>query len=1292
MSFTKSQELAINIRKKNILVSAAAGSGKTAVLTERVIKRILEKSLDLDRFLIVTFTKAAASEMKERIEIKLYNEIAKTNDALEIHYLQKQIGLLAKSSISTIHSFCARLIKIYFNELNLEPNMRTATEQEFLLIQNESINEVLEIAFEEGSSQFYNLCDMYGSVRGFDILAKMILDIYKFSQSIPFPKKWLNDKVNILLSGDNQIFVDSLTNEIEMEIDALKDSFIKAISLASLPDGPSHYLAGLESNYDNLCALKFDSLTDLVGGLISYKYESLSRKRPKCDENLRNTVKDISDSIKKKIEILQDNYRVIVDETILSKTKEIGLVLQELVRLVLSFDENYSQKKIEAGILDYNDLEHFAIKLLIEEKDGQMHYTSIAKELGQYYDEVYIDEYQDLNNVQATILEAIISNGSTSFMVGDIKQSIYKFRLSDPKIFLRKYATFYKVKEEVQLADLRISEELDVEEDVCINLSKNFRSRESVINGINLIFENLMTPEVGDLTYDDSHRLYVGNDYNMIVNADLPDSSIQKLDDSNSQKWNDANAPKWNESSAPKWNESSAQKLDESSAQKLDESSAQKLDESSAQKLDESSAQKLDESSAQKLDESSAQKLDESSAQKLDDSIAQKCELHILEFNNLDQSLDQSLDQVQDQAQDQDEDIDKSTAEAKMIAQIVKNILDGNSNPKIVYDNRLANYRPVEAKDIAILVRSKKISLTLEEELIKNGINAYAEVSKSFFEAREIEIMINLLKIIDNLNQDIPLISVLHSPLFRLDFNELTKIRTSSSNNSFYDACIAYLEQNENSDSKLAKFFASIKEFRKLSIMVNVSELINQIYSKTGYLRYVSMLDNGEVRAANLRILKQKAIDFEQNAKAGLFHFINFLDHLAKEDKSFEQAKLLSDQNNIVQIMSIHKSKGLEFPIVILANTHKAFNQKELTEHILFHHELGMAIKFRDSTNYIQYTTLPYLALKNKIKNENISEEMRILYVAMTRAKEKLIVTGVHSAFNQLIYSANFGDSADILTVRRQNSYLKWIALALCKSSEVIQNNFWSIKKWTLSDFNEEMGQNVEELSSTHILDQLLQSPAGPYSAEIFSKLNYIYPYQAETMWPQKVSVTELKDSLNQLHEAYVPKFISGKTVTGAVRGNIIHSVFEKLDYLKYFTKSDILANLKLLVAENKLPSEIFNIISIPRLVAFANSPLIVRMRNVDVSFKEQSFLLKLQTNEHGKLISGMIDAYFEENNKIILIDYKTDSIILNTEEEIIEKYKEQFKWYAHALEEIAQKPVSEKYIYLYGKNKFISL
>ncbi|OOB77616.1 MAG: helicase-exonuclease AddAB subunit AddA [Epulopiscium sp. Nuni2H_MBin003] len=1154
MPFTPTQQKAIDLRDKNILVSAAAGSGKTAVLTTRLVNRVLEL-VDIDKFLVVTFTDAAATEMKERIEAQLQEHLRDADDSLHAH-IEKQLTLLPTVSISTIHGFCYRLITVYFNELDLEPNMKISNEIEINLLKQEVMEQVIEEELDKASSEFYAVMDTYGDLRGTNTIVELLLSIYNFSRSIPFPEKWLDEK--LVCFCENKIYEQSILEGIKQEIDSLKDIITEAKNIANQPNGPVKYLTALEEDENMLSNINTDTL-EKVNKSISIKFATLNRKQdadPELKEKvqlLREVYKDHIKNIKSQCSMPTDNPR-------------LDNLIKEIIRLVNVFTKKYSDIKKDRGLLDFNDLEQYALKILVNENGNA---TEIAIELSKFYKEIYIDEYQDVNNVQETILKALTSKGATIFMVGDMKQSIYRFRLANPQIFSEKYDDF-----KTKLPSNNIA----------IDLSQNFRSRENVLRSVNEIFEQLLSKDVGDLEYDKNARLEYGNLYD--------------------KKYNDPCS-----------------------------------------------------------------------------------EIHIIENNT----------KAHEDNEDSNEE-DKDTTEAKLIVKLIKQMLETTQ----IYDKEINEYRKATYKDVVILLRAKTSSVIFEEELINAGINAYAEVNKSFFEATEIRCMINYLQIIDNIDQDIPLISVLRSPIVGVDFEKLSAIRNSDLTGTFYQALVEYLSQNE--DIVLRDFIENIKYFKELSTIVTVEELISEIYLKTGYYRYICAL--GEQKIGNLHILKTEAQCYEENVKTGLFSFINYLKKVETLKDKLEQAKVNLEQDNVVKIMSIHKSKGLEFPIVILAQAGKQFNNKDISKPILLHNELGFGTKYKH--NYIKYPTISQIAIKNRIHRENISEEMRILYVALTRAREKLVITGISKEYAKLfnkskIYATRNTLLVNTLLIRKQKSYLEWIMLSLMTNKnigDISINGYnpkanWMLKKWSV----DEITKDKSEKRDTHQFEfeHSTQLQYTNNKDEIFKKLNYTYKNKAGLSLPHKVSVSYLKNEMQ--HDAKVDKYIPrfDNIQNALLRGSIIHSVFENIDYLQNKDYNSLGRNLTELVEQNKIDKQALKLVRIDKLVEFANSDIINRMRKSCASFKEQPFVYKTDAKivnsdakEHTVLLQGIIDAYFEEEDGIVLIDYKTDKT--TNIDDIKQRYTMQIDLYATALEGLTQKTVKHKLLYLYNNNDWVEI
>ena len=1255
MGWTKEQQAAIDRRKANILVSAAAGSGKTAILTQRVINRVVgsayEEPTDIDRFLIVTYTNAAAMEMKERIAGKLLEKIQELEsienpypeDKRQIAYLEKQLSLLQTASISTIHSFCLKTIKSYFHVLDIDPNIQVASEAELKIMQLEILENLIEEKFIEGDQDFLEVAQLYGNIDGMDNLTRMILDLNTFSKSTVFPYEWLRQHANKLCASYNSLeetpWAQAIKDDIMGKIEDLITVYEYGIFLCDHPNAPEVYKNTLESDLKYLLEAKETcTLDDLCRVIKNITFERMkSVKKEDCDPEIQKLIKSYRELGKKVITNIKKELELISEEHTLLHIAQSGQVIKTIVELVIEFDQRFQEAKREQGIADYSDLEHLCLQLLIrKETDAEGHeklvYTDIAQELRNYYKEIYIDEYQDINNVQETILQAIAGTDKemepTRFMVGDMKQSIYRFRLANPLIFSEKYESWKKWGE---------NEPQNDEKNICIELSQNFRSRENIINGVNDVFEQIMSKRVGDIEYTFSAQLKTGNLYDQgnIEGRQIADSIQVCL----------------------------VQTGIESMQSEEEEESAETL-----------------------------------------------------ELSNIE-------------------------AEAAMVADIIDKLLKGEGNPSHVFDRELGDYRRVEARDIVILLRSVQEKANIFEQALENkGIGVYTEVKNPFFEALEIKTMFSLLKIIDNPIQDIPLITVLRSPIVGISYDELVRIRMTR-DGSFYEALSEYVKV-EDASYAVKNFFDQLMKYREMSSYLSLEEMISKLMVETGYYHYVGMLPTGERKKANLRMLRKYAREFEENTGGRLFNFIQYMDKLEESEVTLEEATLMGENENLIRIMTIHKSKGLEFPIVILCNTDKKFNTADIKKDILVHHDLGLASDYTDTEANMRYKTLPQLAIKNKILSENVSEEMRVLYVAMTRAKEKLIITGMvknieNTVKGWSIFGNRDGKSVLPLGIKQKATYLDWIGMSLFAHSQIDtirqiagqtpEYLFEGKGKWDFTVINKE-DVLMEMSQETHTIEGYLsilekwddQQTYGPVKEEIYRRLNFKYVYQKSTTLPTKLSVTQIKNAGEDKvffmeHEPkdqdkneadYKRPFFAApeQEKTGAYKGTLIHSIFQHLDFIKYSSEEMIQEQLITLVKESKIMEEAVNLVDMERLISFSNSDVVIRMRKAKYAFKEKQFMYLMKASEidlnypenEEILIQGIIDAFFIEEDGIVIIDYKTDYINEHHMQESIQKikgkYQRQLELYAKALSAITKMLVKEKYIYLYSIDQWISL
>lgn len=1264
MPWTPMQQAAIDKRQANILVSAAAGSGKTAVLTERVFNRIVgneqEEGIDIDRFLIVTFTSAAAQEMKERIADKISKAIESlqmeetTEETLEkTAYLERQLTLLAKASISTIHAFCLKCIRNYFTYLEIDPNIKVGNESELQIMKMDILEEILEEALNsEDNNDFLDLAETYGSIRGLEPLMELILDLHAFSKSTIFPNEWLEEKSQ--LEGDRwkQELVDDLFDNLSDLITVYEE----ALKVTYQPAGPILYEATLKNDLQQIkmvVDLPKDNMQNVIESIYNIQFGRLPSKKQECDESLKERVKAYRELAKEIVKGAQGVAKLLNDPYLEDKTKQASKLMQTLVKYVQAFDIRFSEAKKDKGLVDYNDLEHMCLKLLMTQEIDELGnksiaYTEVARELADFYEEIYIDEYQDSNAVQETLLSSIAlakANGPTRFMVGDMKQSIYRFRLANPLIFADKYHCFEKYQEGSSA------------QQVCIDLSQNFRSRANILEATNDLFSQIMSERVGELAYDEDAKLKVGNLY------------------------------------------------------------------------------------------------DGGDAQDYDSELADKVEVCLVETGNVVKEVECENSLANESIIQELKSIE---LEALMVAKKIGALLRGEGNPQVVYDQHLDQYRKVEPRDIVILLRSVQDKANIfEEALLREGIDAYADVSSNFFEAMEVQMMLSLLKVIDNPKQDIPLLTVLRSPIVGLSFDEILTIRKFEEEVDFYTAMCHYIETGASSKA-LYDFLLLLRQYREVAALITLEELMARLFTETGYYQYVGMLPAGAKKKANLKLLKKYAEDFENNGGVGLFAFLQYIEKLQASGAKVGEAKLVGESENLVSIMTIHRSKGLEFPIVFVCNANKLFNNQDLMKNVLMHHDLGLGPKYTDLDTNILYETLPFEAIKRRITSENISEEMRVLYVALTRAKEKLFITGTIKNFNKEVEKwSQFAVRQTVgilpLGLKKSPSYLNWIGMSLFAHSgfELLRKSvgmnqislFEGKGRWALTvvpaqNLIEEQRAVEEKVGMREfILDHWDTDEAySEHCALIYERLGYTYPFMKATTMPVKVTVSDLKkQAMLQEHEnakhnlskeevlreevvtekelsysfddKLIPRFIrQEESMQATVRGTLIHSVLEQIDLMQCKRADLIMAELDRLVSIGKLQEEAVHVVDVYKLERMATSSMLERMAKSKHVWKEKAFVYLLPAQEVDEvyaieeeiLLQGVVDTCFIEEEGLVIIDYKTDYVDNKNLEisinNIKKRYQVQIDLYARALSEITGLPIKEKCLYLYHIDTWVTL
>lgn len=1239
--WTDEQQQAIDTRKCNLLVAAAAGSGKTAVLVERIIKIITneENPVDIDKLLVVTFTSAAAAEMRERIAAAISKALEKNPNSKN---LQKQLTLLSRANITTMHSFCLDVIKNYFYTIDLDPSFRIADETEITLMKNEIIEDIFEELYEEDNEYFKGLVEAYSTAKDDEKLKDIILNLYKFSMSGPWPESWLIEKaeefnINTLEELDKTKWVEILKDNIRVEVEGFINMYHKAIELISDTEGLEAYLDTfrgdlecLENVYESL-NYGLSEIYAALNGVVFTKLKTV-RKSAVFDENAQGTVKSIRDTVKKKVKSLIEDSFTFTPEESLQGIKDVYPYMKELSRITLDFLDKFNEKKREKNLLDFNDLEHLCLKILIDrDENNNIIPSGVAEHFKEFFDEVLVDEYQDSNNVQETIIDLVSRKNSDDpnvFMVGDVKQSIYRFRQAKPELFLDKYSRY-------PLASGGKERK--------IQLYKNFRSRDEVLRGVNFIFKMVMSNVVGELEYTDDEALHLGATF---------------LEN-----------------------------------------------------------------------------------QEEDSEVGGSIELHII-----DKSGNEAEEVVEEELQEsEEEEVDAISLEAKLVSKRIKELFEVKDGKRFkVFDKETKEYRDVKYKDIVILLRAtKNWSEIFLDELGAEGIPVYADTGSGYFESIEIRTIMSLLKIIDNPLQDVPMIAVLKSPIMGFTAEELSEIRLLNKEKYFYEIIKdIYDEKYEVSDTlkaKCNKVISDLEKWRNKTIYTPIDEFIWYLYMDTAYYGYVGAMPNGTLRQANLKILFQRAKQYESTSFKGLFNFITFINKLRKSSGDMGSAKILGENEDVVRIMSIHKSKGLEFPIVFTCGMGKQFNLMDLSNSILFHEELGFGPDFVNLNNRNSYSTLAKEAIKKRIRLETLSEEMRILYVAFTRAKEKLIITGATRDLDKSIknwVSAASLDENIILPseVLKGKSYLDWIAMAICKhrqgeelreqcgaSRELIVDDFsnWDVQMWRKSDILGD--KNLEPVDK--IEENTLNITATNISVdkEIKRRLGYKYQYEEGSILPSNVSVSDLKrkdlqyedeaETLEIFREKEIikPKFLQEeKGFTAAEKGTLMHYVMLRLDFDRVGSVAEIKKQIEELVLNKSLTEKEAKIIRYTKIFNFFKSDLGKRILKAHEEgrmvhrelpfFTEISSLdinpeLNKEIYQNEKIrLQGIIDGFFKEEDGIVLFDYKTDYLEEGNEDEIIERYMVQMKYYKEALEKVTESRVKEVYLYLFALDKEVLL
>ncbi len=1257
--WTPEQFNAITSRDDRLLVAAAAGAGKTAVLVERIIRRITDPvaPVDVDHLLVVTFTNAAAAEMRERIGLAI-------NRALECDpdsgLLRRQLALLQQTNISTMHSFCLELIRQHFYRLELDPVFRVVDETEAALLQLDVLEEVFENRFAAEDQHFLALADCYGGQQDDTGLQELVLELFKFSRSTPRPVEWLGclpDRFNLPrdTTADDLTWFKILKESIQNELDGVRGLLEQAAQLACRPGGPQPYLVTLQEDLLLLgdlvkaCAINWDKLYRQFNAAAFSKLANC--KKGAADEDLKKNVQKLRNTAKDRVQKMRRRYFNRPSEQLLNELRQITPLVGTLAGLVEQFAEHYRQVKKTRGMVDFSDLEHYALQILQEMPaaagDG-IHPSDVALELRGRFAEVLVDEYQDINAVQETILSLVAGAGGQGgpglFMVGDVKQSIYRFRLAEPGLFMEKSHRFAAGDSEGRL----------------INLSRNFRSRQGVIDAVNFIFRQIMSPTVGEMVYDALAELVCGAEF-----PARPDA----------------------------------------------------------------------------VENNTGAGIDSPGLVLAGEAV----ELHLIDIaagqvatgTGEDGSVDDE-ETVHSNSTEPEEDLDALQLEARTVAQRITRLIEDGY---LVYDNRgeQKGYRRLTYRDVVVLLRATTGRANVfVEEFGRLGIPAYAELNTGYFEATEVETMLALLKIIDNPRQDVPLAAVLRSPLAGFDSEALAQIKLYGGPGDFYDAVVlSTMEGPEELAGPLARFLQRLERWRTIARRGSLAELLWTLYRETGYYDFVGGLPGGSQRQANLRALYNRIRQYEATAYRGLFRFMRFIERIRDNSGDMGAARSLGENENVVRIMSIHKSKGLEFPVVIVAGLGKRFNLRDLNKSVLMHRNLGLGPQLVDAEQRVAYPTIAKLAIHDKLRAEALAEEMRVLYVAMTRAREKLILVGavrrLRDCSNRWCAVAD-RTQAQLpawLTADAIN-YLDWLGPALARHRDGAPLRKLAGAASVASPFS---GEPVKAADPSSLSVFIWDSPArqqqadalpvaaqlehvrrleplpeaGPLAGQVEARLNWRYPHQHWQGLPARATVTGLKNmalphsAIQQQNQDFHsiltarPLFVQKKSeLTAAERGQALHLVMQLLDLGGKLQVDGIIEQIAILVEQEKLSRAQAAVVQPEAVARFWGSLLGQRILQSSRVYRELPFTLALPaqqvypqmagngTSDEIVLVQGIIDCLADEGEGLLLVDYKTDRYAPDTLLQTARRYGSQLDLYIRAAESITGRRVITAYLYMF--------
>ncbi len=1140
MAWTKEQQLAIDQRGKNILVAAAAGSGKTAVLVERIKKLVIEEGVPIDRMLIVTFTNAAAAEMKEKIRKALIDEIDKA--PLEAAKLREQLALLPRANISTFHAFALDVIRRFFYQADVEPGFSICDDAQRTILKEDAMDLLLENWFAEDSQEFYEFLNWYSGDRNQNKIREILEGAYNVLQSLPYPWQWLEEKIAQLSMNEEEIkespIMDSVWGFIEDSIKGAQRKSRRAADL--LEEAGLSRLAGkiIEEDfpqYRNFAELaEKRSFEELDEALETFKMVTLRAKKDEKEdyEQIHDYVKACREKAKKLLEDIKKTFFIVPFSQQVEEMNLTAPMAKTLQKLLLDFDGLFKAAKAEKKLVDFNDIEHFCLEILGEAQAAEFYRNKF-----QY---IFIDEYQDTNILQEEIISKI-KRENNLFMVGDIKQSIYKFRLAEPEIFKEKYVSYGK----------------DNENSIKIDLNRNFRSKPIILEEINKIFKDVMED------YDEDAMLYPGISY--------------------------------------------------------------------------------------------------------EGAYSYQPQVKVVDVATVDID-DEELANLKN-----------AEIEALEVSRIIKENLG-----RRFYDHKAGIEREITLRDMVILMRGVRNYADVFYQILKqNGIESFVDDSEGYFDTMEINVFMNLLSVIDNKMQDVPLISVLHSEIFKFSAEDLALIRAAHKEGSYSQAFAAYGQ--DGGDAVLSKrckdVLEKLKEWKTMAVSLPLGKFIWNLLLETGYYLEIGAMPGGTQRQANLRALVDKAESYSKDRQSSLYSFVRYIDAVKQRKVSMGQVKLVGENDNLVRIMTIHKSKGLEFPMVIVSGMGRRLNYTKAGKGITLHKDIGVAMTLSDFEGHWYKQTLLQRLLQKQVHREEVQEEIRILYVALTRAKDILYMTGTVREGEKFLTARDSAAGGDMmyLSMAEQASSLEMINANVLSKGESREPVYF-INPDNIGIYAEGASDDERE--------------------KILRNLDFSYPYDHARKLKSKYSVTEINRKAEQTESfaenLAVPKFRQGEgKLTASQRGTVYHGIMERIDFAKALSEGT--AYLKAAAAE-MIENEIFTeeeiaAVRLSRISDFFGSDLGKRCAKAFSEGRlqrERPFILHMEMDGERVIVQGIIDCCFEEEDGVVLLDYKTNWIDreLPFEQEadrLRQMYRQQISVYCQALEKAYKKPVKEAYLYLFG-------